>query len=90
MKGFWPRAFADIALFASILFLPWWASALLALAFLFTFESYVEALMAGFLADALYGTGEGKFLGAEYVMTLAAAAAFFMSLYLKSVLRYYR
>lgn len=49
------RICADIFLFLSILFLPWWCSLLFCIYAVFFFSSYYEVIAAGFLIDMLYG-----------------------------------
>ena len=58
-----PRILADIILAGSVLFLPWWASLLIGSAFFFAFDFYYELLIAGLLADLLYGAPISKFGG---------------------------
>lgn len=50
------RLFALILLILSVLYLPYWVSFVLALAFAFMFNFYVEAIIIGFLADAYYSS----------------------------------
>lgn len=84
------RIVAGGALLASVLFLPWWATAALAAAFIFAFDLYYEAVIAGFLMDSLYFAPLGRFRGAGFVATAAATALFLVALYAKGRLRYYR
>lgn len=48
------RAFTGIILFLSVLYLPAWVYVLMIVSFAFLFNSYYEALFAGFFADSLY------------------------------------
>jgi hypothetical protein len=90
MRNVLPRIIADTLLVFSILFLPWWAAALFALSCMFVFDTYFEAIAAGFVVDALYSSETRRFFGAEFVSTLAMSTLFFVALYVKSTLRYYR
>lgn len=62
-----------IALIFSLLYLPWWAGALVLVCACFLLERFYEAVIYGILSDALYGTGFG-FHGFEYMATAFSAA----------------
>lgn len=83
------RILADIALFVSVLWLPWWASAVLAAAFIFMFDWYYEAVVAGFLMDSLYAVPLPRFRGAELVATGAASALYLVAAYVKPKLKFF-
>lgn len=67
------RIFADIGMFASVLFLPWWVTLLLGIGFFFVFESYYELLISAFLIDILYGVPLALFGGFTAVHTVGTA-----------------
>lgn len=48
------RIFADIILFSSVFFAPWYAAAMLAVLFVFIFRNFWEIIIAGLFLDALY------------------------------------
>jgi len=48
------RLIADLILLISVVLLPWWLSAPIAIIFLFVFDSYYEILIAGLIIDSLY------------------------------------
>ena len=55
------RIFLSFILLLSILFMPFWVSALLALAGMIYFSFFVEAIFLFFLSDLLYGVEEIRF-----------------------------
>jgi hypothetical protein len=57
------RIAADVILFFSVLFFPWWVSCILALLGVFFFENFFEAFFAGMLIDSLYGTQQVNIRG---------------------------
>jgi hypothetical protein len=82
------RILVDALLFASLLWLPWWCSALIALAAVFIFEWYLEAVIAGFLMDSLYGVPSARFHGFTFLATAAGGIMLAVSLYARPKLRY--
>lgn len=62
------RILWNIALVVSLLYLPWWAGAVVALSAAFLVEGFYEVVIYGILSDALYGTALG-FHGFHYVAT---------------------
>ncbi len=84
------RLAANLIVLGSVIFLPWFISAILVVIFYFVFDRYYEGVIAGFLMDSLYGIPRSAFYGFEGIATLASGFAFLMSLYIKSVVRYYR
>lgn len=81
------RISASIILLFSILYLPFWLSAILALLGMAYFSFFFEAVILFFLIDLLYGAPEAKFSGSVFVALLAALAAFIIIEFLKSRLR---
>lgn len=81
------RACADILLFGSVLFLPWWVGAALALVSFFFFPNYVEMLLAALLTDLLYAAPAERFWGFQFVLSLSAVAVFVFCTILKRHLR---
>lgn len=76
------RILADIALFLSIVLLPWWISAPALIAALFYFESYYESIFGGFFIDSLYMLSNKNFFAA-FPFTLGLAILFCASYTLK-------
>ncbi len=65
----------NIALAVSLLYLPWWAGAVIVVSACFLVEGFYEAVAYGILADALYATDAG-FHGTRYAATIFAAIVF--------------
>lgn len=59
----------NIAIVVSLLFLPWWLTALVALCAVSLVGKFYEAILYGILFDALYGAEIG-FYGFSYAATL--------------------
>jgi hypothetical protein len=83
------RLLAGIILFLSVLYLPAWLYILMVVSFAFLFNSYYEALFAGFLADSLYAP-LGTFYNAYGVKYLLISAIILLLVEgLKRRLKYY-
>lgn len=65
----------NIALILSLLYLPWWAGAVIALSACFMIGRFYEVVIYGILADTLYGSRFG-WHGFSYVATLYAVVIF--------------
>lgn len=87
MNTFALRLVADILLFMSVLYLPWWVGASLALVFFFIFSNYTEMLFAALLTDLLYAVPVERFGGFSLVLSLSALAIFVFGKILKRHLR---
>lgn len=81
------RIVADILLFGSVLFFPWWVGAILALILFFFFSNYVEMLFVAFLTDLFYGVPTERFGGFRFVLSLSAVAVFVFCTITKRYLR---
>lgn len=66
------RIFADIILFLSLFFAPWYATAGLGAVFIILFPDFWEAVLAAIFLDAMYGSETTGFYGKFGVFTLAA------------------
>jgi len=64
-----------IALILSILYCPWWATAIILICACFLLDSFYEAIIYGIAIDALYGTKFG-YHGVMYAGTLFATIVF--------------
>jgi len=78
----WKRTTANIILFISILFLPWWFSVAVALIFLFLFHFFIEFVIAGFIVDMIFRSGDIPMFG------LSALVIFALVSFLKTKLRH--
>ena len=67
------RISADILLFASIFFLPWWLTIAILIAWIIFFRMYWEGAIAGLLVDLLYAPGSSLPF-ATYRFTLGSIA----------------
>jgi len=67
MPQFILRIIACIILLFSILFMPFWTSAILALAAMVYFSFFWEAALLFLLSDFLYGAAENRFLGVVFL-----------------------
>ena len=62
------RFLACMLLIASILFMPFGVSMILALAGMVYFSLFFEPVLAFFLSDLLYGVAEGKYFGIYFTL----------------------
>jgi hypothetical protein len=72
----------NIGLIISLLYLPWWIGALIALAGAFLVEGFYEVVVYGILFDVLYGTVTG-FHGVEYTGTFFTIVVFILALVIR-------
>ena len=84
------RVIANIFLFLSVLFLPWWMTAIFIIAALFIFKNFYEAIAWGFFGDLLYGISIAAFFNFGLFLTLGAGTIFFIVEFLKKRIRYYQ
>ncbi|HEU0080936.1 MAG TPA: hypothetical protein VFQ72_02845 [Candidatus Paceibacterota bacterium] len=68
----------NIALILSLLYLPWWAGAVIVVSACFLVENFYEAVLYGIISDVLYGTAQG-WHGLPYASTIFAAAVFLVA-----------
>ena len=66
------RVIADVVLFSAIFFAPWYWTAGLAVLFIILFPRYWEAVLAGFLLDAMYSVPTQGFYGRFGIFTISA------------------
>ncbi len=83
------RILADILLFASALFLPWWITILAAFACFFLFQYFVELIIIGFLLDVLFGVPLPRFGGFQFVLSVISVLFFGVGTFLKRRMRVY-
>jgi hypothetical protein len=82
------RIFADIVLFLSIFFVPWWLVVAFAVVGLFTFSSFYEILFLGIVLDSLYNAPIAPFRHFQFVVTLLCVFLFVVIEALKRRLRF--
>jgi hypothetical protein len=90
MKRVFFRIVADILLLISVYIFPWWLFLILAIAFIFYFESYLEVLLGAFILDALYGMPIQFLFGRNIIFLLSVSVLLIISFYAKKKLRFYR
>ncbi|MEK9182820.1 MAG: hypothetical protein AAB809_01945 [Patescibacteria group bacterium] len=83
------RILASIILLLSVLFMPFWVSAVLAFAGMVYFSFFVEAVILFFLSDLLYGAGEAKFVDIVFVSLIISALTLLVLEFLKRKLKFY-
>jgi hypothetical protein len=83
------RLILDVILSLSIIFLPWWVSVTLALWFIFIFDYYWEAVLAGATIDTLYGMSQNSLSWLSHLFFLGLLIVLLISFPLKSRLKYY-
>ena len=79
------RFFWNIAVIASVLFLPWWVGAVIAVAACFFVNNFYEIIIYGIIADSLYGSKFGLY-GFSYIASLYSAIIFIIIAALKKKL----
>jgi len=82
------RILASIILLLSVLFMPFWVSAILALLGMVYFPFFLEAVLLFFLSDLLYGTPEPKLFNMIFVSFISALICFIILELLKNKLRF--
>lgn len=81
------RFFANLTLFASLLFLPWWTTAALVAVFAFFLPSLYEAVFWGVLGDLLYAAPASALGGIPILMGAGALLVVLSAEYLKRRVR---
>jgi hypothetical protein len=72
------RIIWNIGIILSILFLPWWVTAIVTVAACFFVNKFFEAIFYGILLDAFYGTELGIH-GFAYVFSAASVSVFLIA-----------
>ncbi len=78
------------ALFAAVLFLPFWISAIIGTVCLFLFRSYYEYIAFFFLSDLLYGTPLLRFHDFVFLTTAGSIVIFIIVEQLKKRMLQYQ
>lgn len=81
------RILASVLFLFSVLFLPFWISAILALVGMAYFAVFWEAVVLFLLSDLLHGVGEAKFGGIVFVSFIASLVALIITEAVKKRLR---
>jgi len=84
------RFIANLILFFSVLFLPWWVTAIFIVVAIFIFKKFYEAIAWGFFGDLIYGISIAAFFNFGLFLTLGAGIIFFIIEFLKKRIRYYQ
>ena len=77
------RIVFSITLLASILFLPFWVSVLLAIVGMVFFPSFFEAILILFISDLLYGVPEARYFDLTFVSLILSVILFLAIQFLK-------
>lgn len=78
----------NVLMFTSVLFLPWWITAIIAISFLFKFTAY-EIILWGVFADMLYSASAPSFYNIEFLFTISAIVIFVLAYFIKKRLMFY-
>ena len=83
------RILASIILLLSVLFMPFWLTAILALAGMIYFRYFVEAVGLLLLSDMLYGLPVNKFFDIVFVSFIFGIVTLFIVEFVKKKLKFY-
>lgn len=81
------RLVADFILFFSLFIFPWYWTAVLVFVFIILFENFWEAILAGFIFDALYSIPSAKIYGRFGIFTAVAAILVLLSKIIRKKIR---
>jgi hypothetical protein len=81
------RFFADILLFGSALFLPWWSVLLAAATLFFVFPRFYELFFLALFIDLLYGVPVAHFGNFQFVLSLFSAVLYLLFAFVKRRMR---
>ena len=84
------RILASVILLLSIIYLPLWVSAVLAVGGMFYFNLFWEAVFLFFLSDLLYGVEKSWFFNFTFVSSVLAALCLIILEFVKKKLKFYR
>ena len=83
------RIFAAGTLCISAFVSPWYLVIVFALTCFIFFDSFYEALVAGFIFDELHGARIGYFFHFYFVLSLCIALLFVVSVFIKERVKFY-
>lgn len=82
------RIVFNIFLVASVIYMPWWVTAVLAVAGVFMFKRFYEIVAVGVLMDLLYGVPAPRFFNFWFVFTIGSLAVYLAAMKVKESLRF--
>lgn len=83
------RIFANILLFASVLFFPWWVTVMAGVIFAVFFSAFYESIFWAFFIDLLYGTEAASFLNFTFLFTASTIIFVLILERIKKTTRFY-
>jgi hypothetical protein len=83
------RIFASIILLLSLLFMPFWFSAVLCMLCMVYFSFFVEGVVLITMQEALYGSIETKFFNEVFVVSFVCLLTFLLIQFLKKKLDFH-
>ncbi len=83
------RISANILLFASVLFFPWWMTVASGITFAVFFRAPYEVIFWAFLSDLLYGTEMSSFPRITFLLTASATVLVLVLEKIKKMTRFY-
>jgi len=83
------RILAVIILLFSVLFMPFWVSAILTLGGIIYFRYFFEGAFMMLLSDTLFGVPEAHYYNMVFISTIAAIILISVAEFTKSKLRFY-
>lgn len=81
------RIIADILLFLTVLYAPWWLVSMAVFFSILYFKSFYEAFFFGFLFDMLYGVSVPSTHGFQFVFSTAFLVLIFAADFVKAKVR---
>ena len=83
------RMIAICILLFSVLFMPFWVTAILAIAGMVYFRYFTEAVFLLLLSDLLYGIAEEKFWGITFISFILGIVVMLLIEFVKRKTRFY-
>jgi len=83
------RILVSFLLLMSILFLPLWLSAIIAISAMVIYSFFFEAVLLFLLSDLLYGVKEDRYLGILFVSTIFSIILLLLIELVKKLIRFY-
>lgn len=84
------RIFFDLALFLSILFLPWWANLFLAFLGLFLFKNFYEYLIYGTIVFVLFSPMSNRTISSPVYFSIILISSFVLIEAIKRNIIFYK
>lgn len=83
------RILASIILLFSVLFMPFWLSAILVFIGMLYFAFFWEAIILLFLSDLLYGAKEARFFYAVFISLIVSVIVLVIIEFVKKKIKFY-